>query len=48
MRVEERMQPAFAFMPKLASLNMGSMKFGALSDFGTLSPASDTHGSATT
>jgi hypothetical protein len=29
MRIEERIQPAIAFMPELASLNMGSMNFGA-------------------
>src|SRR5260370_30632383 len=28
MRIEERIQPAIAFMPELASLNMGSMNFG--------------------
>src|SRR6201987_4840920 len=28
MRIEERIQPAVAFMPELASLNMGSMNFG--------------------
>jgi uncharacterized protein (DUF849 family) len=28
MRIEERIQPATAFMPELASLNMGSMNFG--------------------
>jgi uncharacterized protein (DUF849 family) len=31
MRIEERIQPAFAFMPELASLNMGSMNFGLFS-----------------
>ncbi len=28
MRIEERIQPAIAFKPELASLNMGSMNFG--------------------
>src|ERR1700722_12131058 len=28
MGIEERIQPAVAFMPELASLNMGSMNFG--------------------
>jgi uncharacterized protein (DUF849 family) len=28
MRIEERIQPAIALMPELASLNMGSMNFG--------------------
>src|ERR1700757_525987 len=28
MRIEERIQPAIAFRPELASLNMGSMNFG--------------------
>ena len=28
MRIEERIQPAIAFMPELASLNMASMNFG--------------------
>src|ERR1700758_4329235 len=28
MRIEERIQPAMAFRPELASLNMGSMNFG--------------------
>jgi uncharacterized protein (DUF849 family) len=28
MGIEERIQPAIAFMPELASLNMGSMNFG--------------------
>src|ERR1700724_1654841 len=37
MGIEERIQPAVAFMPELASLNMGSMNFGlfpALERFG--------------
>jgi uncharacterized protein (DUF849 family) len=47
MKIEERIQPAIAFKPEVASLNMGSMNFGLFPMLHALR-SSDTHGSATT
>jgi uncharacterized protein (DUF849 family) len=46
MTIEERLRPAAALQPEIASLNMGSMNFGLYPMLGALPRAAATTGSA--